>query len=37
MLLISQAWVTATEGTFAIMYEADITFVARRLTRNGDG
>ena len=37
MLLTPQKWMTTTEGTFAIVYEADIAFVARRLTRNDDG
>lgn len=37
MLLTSQAWMTTTEGTFAVVYEADIAFVACRLTRDNDG
>ena len=37
MLLASQAWMTATEGTFAIVHKTDIAFIARRLTRDDDG
>lgn len=36
MLLTPQTWMTTTEGPFAIVYEADIAFVARRPTRDDD-
>ena len=37
MLLTSQAWITTAEGTFAIVYEADIALVARRLPPDNEG
>ena len=37
MFLTSQTWMSTTKGTFAVVYEADIAFVARRLTRDHDG
>ena len=37
MILTSQVRMTTTKGTFTIMHEADITFVAGGLTRDNGG
>ena len=36
MLLTSETWMTTTEGTLAIVDEANIAFVARRLSRDNN-
>ena len=37
MILSSQARMTTTKGTFTILHEADIAFVAGRLARDDGG
>lgn len=37
MILASQARMTTTKGAFTIVHEADIAFVAGRLTRDNGG